>query len=210
MKKLLILDLDDTIFETKSITKESVSSILQEFENNVIEKYGKSLTNQIISEFWKLPFDILAKKYQLDKQVKQELAKSISQTSFDFNINPYKDFEVLKSLNLEKILVTTGFDKLQQAKIKNLKIEAVFSEIYIDDILDSNRIFKKGIFTNILKKRNIKKEHVFIIGDNTQSELKAGFQLGLHTVQVSRYEQEKSRYANHLIQDFCELIAIIR
>lgn len=209
MEKLLILDLDDTIFETRTIKKESVNSILMTFKSIVIKEYGNTLTNQIISDFWKFPFDFIAKKYQLDDLIKLELAKSINQANFEFNIQPYKDFDFFKSVKFEKILVTTGFEKLQRAKIKHLKIEKMFSEIYIDDILDPNRIFKKGIFAKILKTKKVSKAQIYIIGDNPESELKAGYELGLKTIQVSKLRQKKSEYANYMISDFNELIKII-
>lgn len=209
MERLLILDLDDTIFETSTIKEESVNSILTEFKSIAIEKYGGTLTHQIIGEFWKFPFDIVAEKYQFDTHIKSQFSESISQADFQFNIKPYKDFDVITSMKFEKILVTTGFDKLQRAKIKNLGIEKMFSEIYIDDILDPNRIFKKGIFRKILSTKNIEHEQVYIIGDNPQSELKAGYELGLKTIQVSKLGQRKSEYANYIIADFSELIEII-
>jgi putative hydrolase of the HAD superfamily len=209
MNKLIILDLDDTVFETESITHESVNSILEKFKNIAIHKYGSKLINQIISEFWKFPFDFIAEKYQFDDEVKLEFAKSISKANFTFNIKPYKDFEIFKSIGCEKILVTTGFEKLQLVKINSLGIKELFSEIYIDDILDLNRIYKKGIFAKILNERNIEHDQVYIIGDNPESEIKAGYELGLQTIQVVKLEQKKSKYANYIIQDFNELTEII-
>ncbi len=209
MSKLLILDLDDTIFETRTITKESVTSILSKFESILLHKFGKPLTDQIISEFWQFPFDIIAKKYQLDEHVNRELANSIDKANFKFNIRPYEDFEIVKKMRYEKILVTTGFNKLQRTKINCLEIRDAFSEIYIDDILDPKRIFKKGIFTKIIAEKKINKELVFIIGDNPTSELKAGYELGLQTIQVAKQNQKKSKYANYIIHNFNELIDVI-
>lgn len=209
MDKLLILDLDDTIFETGTIKKESVKSILAKFKSIAIHKYGNALTNQIVSEFWEFPFDFVAKKYQFEDRIKFELARLINQTNFEFKIQPFNDFWIFEQMEFEKILVTTGFQKLQQAKIKILGIEKMFNEIYIDDILDPKRLFKKGIFSKILKTKNVKREQVYIIGDNPHSELKAGYELGLKTIQVSKFEQRKSKYANYIISDFNELIEII-
>lgn len=210
MDKLIIFDLDDTIFETRTITKKSISSILEEFKSVVIHKYGSKLTNQIISDFWGFPFDVIAQKYQLDEYVKLEMIKSINQSNFELNIKPYKDFDFFNKIDIEKILVTTGFDKIQQAKIKSLGIERMFSKIYIDNILDPNRIFKKGIFTKIINEKKIKKELVYIIGDNPESELKAGYELGLQTIQVAKLKQKKSKYSTYIIYDFNELNDIIK
>ncbi len=209
MDKLLIFDLDDTIFETRTIKKKSAQKILEKFSSVAIKKYGKDLTNQIISEFWKYPFDLVSEKYSFDNQLKKEFVENINETEFKLNIRPFEDFRVVRAIESEKILVTTGFGKLQRAKIDHLGIKNDFSEIHIDEILGPNRKFKDGIFLQILSKRNIDKNNVFVIGDNSESELKAGFELGLTTVQVSKLGQVKSEYANHTISDFSELIEIL-
>ena len=210
MEKLLIFDLDDTLFETKSMAKEAVKPIFDQFEPLLINTFGTTLTAQIIPELWKYPFDFVAKKYNFDNHQNTEFARLINQHEYKLNIQTFEDFTVVENLTLEKILVTTGFSKLQHAKIHYLGIKEKFSEIYIDDILSAERVFKKGIFQRILLKRKIDPKLVYIIGDNPNSELKAGFELDLQTVQVSKFGQEKSPYARYCISDFNELIAIIK
>lgn len=210
MDTLLIFDLDDTIFETKSIGKKAVQPIFDQFEPLLIDKFGKDLTAQIVSELWKYPFDFVSQKYRFDTHQNDEFARLVNTQEYTLNIQPFEDFTVIKDLKYEKIVVTTGFSKLQEAKIQYLGIKKEFSEIYIDDILSPQRIFKKGIFQNILLHKNIDPTLVYIIGDNPNSELKAGYELGAHTVQMAKFGQEKSRYANHYISDFNELIPILK
>ncbi|WP_298425108.1 HAD hydrolase-like protein [uncultured Kordia sp.] len=210
MEKLLIFDLDDTLFETKSISKKSVKPIFDAFEPLLINKFGTVLTSQIVPELWKYPFDVVADKYNFDAHQNAEFARLINTHEYDLNIHPFEDFNVITSLPYEKILVTTGFSKLQHAKIHSLGIKEQFHEIYIDDILSPERIYKKGIFQRILMKRKRNSKLVYIIGDNPNSELKAGFELGLQTIQVSKFGQEKSRYAHYCISNFNDLLAILK
>lgn len=210
MNQLLIFDLDDTIFETKSIDKKSVKLIFDKFDNLLVNKFGKELTEKIIPELWEFPFDFVSKKYEFDDFLNSEFAHLVNQHEYVFSIKTFKDYKVIQSFAQSKILVTTGFSKLQKAKLHSLNIEDDFSEIYIDDILDPKRVFKKGIFENILKERNIEPELVYVIGDNPRSELKAGFVLGLKVIQVSRFGQKKSEYADFMINDFNELIKILK
>lgn len=209
MDKLLIFDLDDTLFETKSIGKKAVKPIFDQFEPLLINKFGTELTAQIVPELWKYPFDFVAQKYKFDKHQNAEFARLVNAYEYKLDIQPFDDFSVIKNLPQEKILVTTGFSKLQHAKIHSLGIKEQFSEIYIDDILSPKRIFKKGIFQHILLERKLDSKQVYIIGDNPNSELKAGFELGLQTVQVSKFGQEKSVFADHYISDFGELLSIL-
>jgi len=210
MNQLLIFDLDDTLFETKSISKTSVKPIFDQFERLLINSYGKEMTENIVSELWKFPFDFVALKHKFDNKLNSEFASLINEFEYQLNIKTFKDFEFVQNLQQEKILVTTGFLKLQNAKIRDLGIEKDFAEIYIDDLLDPKRIHKQGIFKNILLKKNISPNLIYVIGDNPNSELKAGFELNLNTVQVSKFGQEKSEYAHYCITDFDELKTILK
>jgi putative hydrolase of the HAD superfamily len=210
MNELLIFDLDDTLFETKSIEKKSVQPIFDEFEKLLHKQFDKELIEQILPELWKYPFDYVSDKYQFDNHQNTEFARLIYEHDYKFTIKPFEDFSEIQKLQQEKILVTTGFTKLQNAKIHSLGIEKEFVEIYIDNILDSKRIYKKGIFKNILLEKKIRPELVYIIGDNSNSELKAGFELGLNVVQVSKFNQPKSEYADYCISDFSELVLLLR
>ena len=209
MNKLLIFDLDDTLFETKSIEKKSVKPIFDRFEILLSDKYGKNKTLQILPELWKYPFDFVSNKYEFGDYLNSEFSGLVNNYEYELNIKTFEDYNIIKNLTQHKMLVTTGFLKLQKAKIKSLSIETDFSEIYIDDILDPKRIFKKGIFENILIENKIKPELVYIIGDNPNSELKAGFELDLNVIQVSKFGQKKSKYADYNISDFNELVAIL-
>ena len=210
MNKLLIFDLDDTLFETKSIGKKAVKPIFDQFEPLLIHKFGEELTAKIVPELWKYPFDFVAQKYKFDDHQNTEFARLVNTHEYKLNIQTFDNFNIVENLSQEKILVTTGFSKLQHAKIHFLGIKEKFSEIYIDDILSPKRIFKKGIFQRILLERNINPRSVYIIGDNPNSELKAGFELGLQTIQVSKFGQEKSAFANYCISDFNELLTILK
>ena len=210
MNQLLIFDLDDTLFETKSISKKSVKSIFDKFESLLIKKFGEEMTEKIVPELWKFPFDFVAQKYKFTNNLNSEFARLVNEYEYQLNIKTFEDFGVVQNLKHEKILVTTGFLKLQNAKIRDLGIEEKFSEIYIDDILDPKRIHKKGIFKNILIERKINPKLIYVIGDNPNSELKAGFELKLNTIQVSKFGQEKSEYAKYCITDFNELITILK
>jgi len=209
MNQLLIFDLDDTLFETKSIGKKAVKPIFDQFDPLLIAKFGKEMTAKIVPELWKYPFDFVSQKYGFDTHQNAEFARLINVHNYELNIQTFEDCNVIEDLSQEKILVTTGFSKLQHAKIHFLGIKEQFSEIYIDDILSPTRIFKKGIFQNILLKRKIDPTRVYIIGANPTSELKAGFELGLNTIQVAKFGQERSIYAKHCISNFNELLTIL-
>lgn len=208
--QLLIFDLDDTIFETRSIAQRHVAPILDDFKAHISSSFETEKIDLIISDLWKYPFDYVSKKYNLDSAIQKQFVNSINSTEYNLEIETFDDFEQVRKIEAYKVIVTTGFKKLQLAKISALQLEDEFEEIHIDEIDSSERIHKKGIFEQLIKSRiSVELQNFFVIGDNPNSELKAGFELGLTTIQVAKYNQPKSSYANHYIQTFEDLSPIL-
>lgn len=208
--KLLIFDLDDTLFETRSIGNTTMQTILDSFELIARQFYSENEIHLIIADLWQLPFDEVANKYKINESLSNAFSTAINTSEYQFKIHPFDDFKFVKQLKHRKYLVTTGFKKLQLAKISALGIENAFEEIIIDEIDTLNRVHKKGIFIEALKTNKISPKDIIVIGDNPNSELKAGYELGVTTVQVARYGQRKSDYANFYVNNFQALTDIVR
>ena len=206
---LLIFDLDDTIFETKSIGQHHVESILENFRISISSAFKTEEINLIISDLWKYPFDHVANKYHLHDSIKRQFSNSINKLDYELEIEAFSDFELVRNIDTRKVLVTTGFKKLQLAKISALNLEDVFEEIHIDEIDDTNRIHKKGIFKYLMNSKGKERRNFIVVGDNPESEIKAGNELGLTTVQVAKLGQPKSAHANYYIRNFQDLIQIL-
>ncbi|MEO9485041.1 MAG: HAD family hydrolase [Ekhidna sp.] len=206
---LLIFDLDDTIFETRSIGQHHVAPILDKFKITAERFYRPDKIELIISDLWQFPFDFVAKKYQFDDLLNEQFSTSINELEYELDIQTFNDFHHVENIVARKILVTTGFKKLQRAKIKALGIEQEFESIFFDEVNKQNRKHKKGIFTAILQSSNVKPENIFAIGDNPTSELKAGRELGIKTVQVAKFGQVRSEHSDYRITDFQELLPIV-
>lgn len=204
----LILDLDDTIFETKTITMDQVALIFEHFRSVTKNDYSPTELENIITDLWKVPFDVVSKKYQFTPEVNAKFSKAVEIQEYQFDIKPFQDFEYIQKLHLPKVLVTTGFKKLQLAKIKALGIESVFDQIQIDEVDSDNRIFKKGIFESILSNSSYEEQFI-VIGDNPDSELRAGKELGLKTIQMAKFGQERSNYSDYHVSSFEEIRLII-
>lgn len=209
MEKLLVFDLDDTIFETKSIGAEAVEPLIAGLETILQPFYNKATIGAILEDSWSQPFDHLAKKYSFDPSIVKKFVGLINESTFKFDIEVFEDFKLVPPRPEKKILVTTGFAKLQWSKIEALAIDSYFEEIIIDDQADNDRILKKGIFEQIQHKYQVKFEHMVIVGDNPKSELKAGHELGAPTVQVSKLGQSRSHYSENFIEHYHELLQIL-
>ena len=207
---MLILDLDDTIFKTNSMKAEIFEPAVLLIQGYFEKEYGEEKASEVIEELWKFPFDSIAQKYHIPQNIQIDFFKTLDEIDYQLNISTFEDYPQLKQLKKRKILVTTGFKKLQQAKIKALKIEGDFEAIFIDDPREKDRAFKKGIFEKILAKEKLQPEEVWVIGDNPDSELKAGKALGMNTIQRLKRKDSKAKNADYTIETFKELEMIIK
>ncbi len=208
---MIILDLDDTIFETKSMNPQifdsAISIVKTYYQNTATEKIAAKVVNSL----WSDPIDIAFKKYKTPTPVIENFFKALEEVDFQqLEIKPYDDYPEIKSLKHQKLLVTTGYTKLQNAKIKALQIASDFDRIYIDDPKSNPRIYKLGIFKQIMVETKKEAKDIWVIGDNPNSEIISGKKLGMRTIQRKTPKREKSEFADYLIESFEELKEIIQ
>lgn len=207
---MLILDLDDTIFETKSmnpkIFESSILVLKNYYSNKAPYKWKK-----IEMDLWSKPIDIVFSTYNTPKEIVERFNTEISTIEFkELNISPFKDYHIIRNNTSNKVLVTTGLKELQMAKVKALAIENDFERIYIDDPREVPRRNKKQIFESILEEFKLLPEHIWIIGDNPESEIKAGKALKMKTIQRKSASKKISRLSDFVISSFEELSEIIK
>ena len=122
----------------------------------------------------------------------------------------YADIRLLAELPVLRFLVTSGFRRLQESKIKALEFERLFAAIYVDAIDEADRKGKQDTFAGILNSYQLKPEEVLVVGDNPDSEIEAGNRLGIRTVQVLRAGVTLGDNASHYIDDLAELKDLLR
>lgn len=208
-ERLLLFDLDDTLFKTRSIGVEHLEGIFSQFRRLAASDYSEDSLDAIEKDLWSLPFDQVATQHQFSTDLRMLWSTLINETKFTFNIRPFPDFEYIKAISCRKVLVTTGFKHLQEAKITALGIASEFEDVHIDEIDNENRIYKSGIFKKIVSESGLNPKDHIVIGDNPESELKAGSELGLMTVQMAKFGQPTSQYSDHYIRGFEELVTIL-
>lgn len=212
MKNLpyLIFDLDDTIFETRSIGTHHIAPIFEKIRITLSTRFPADVIDAIVADLWRYPFDHVVNHHQLSRELVEEYSLLINSQAFKFDIETYPDFGVIRNSGYKKVLVTTGFKNLQLAKVAGLNLDGVFEEIYVDEVDVPDRKHKQGIFEEIVRSNENRVFQFLVVGDNPESELKAGRELGLTTVQVAKYDQPRSVFADHYIQHFDELLELLK
>ena len=123
-------------------------------------------------------------------------------------IRPYPDIGALGEMKKSRFLVTAGNVAFQMKKIRTLGIEDLFHGIFVDDVL--NATGKRVIFEGIMQRHSLRPVEVLIAGDNPESEIKAGNELGCVTAQVLRPGIVKGDNAGYYISDLHQLMQILK
>jgi putative hydrolase of the HAD superfamily len=204
----IILDLDYTIFPTNTINRKVVEPFFDDLSINLKNLFSKETIENIHIDLWKDSWDVVIEKYKIPKEVFLKSVKILENLELKLEISTYSDYQIMKDYKIDKFLVTTGLTSLQNLKIEALNIRYDFKEIIINDRLIETKT-KLDIFTELITKYKLLPERTFVIGDNPNSEIQAGNELKLKTIQILRENIIKGENAEYHINSFSELKNII-
>ncbi len=85
-------------------------------------------------------------------------------------------------------MVSFGEPKIQKAKVRSLGLDrtAAIDRIFYAD--RQNLLTKEAAFRQIQKELGFNPGEMLIVGDRAMSEIRAGNELGMHTVRIRRGE----------------------
>jgi len=207
MIRALILDLDNTIYPVSSVADELFKPFY-DFLDQHAQEIGEDNMPEIKKLLMKKAWQKIADQYQFSKQLLDEGSGILRELTCDFLMQTFDDYTYVKELNADKFLVTMGFTKMQESKVRMLNLENDFKEVFINDP-EKTEDTKKEVFESILKKYGYKPEEVLIIGDDPDSEIKAGQDLGMPTVLYDVNNEYASAKATHHINNYTELESIV-
>ena len=161
------------------------------------------------AEFWRLPMDVIEARHGFSSEMKLAARAAYRQLRVTAPMSGYPDLPLLAQFRTAKFLVTTGFRRLQESKIKALGIAGEFDAVHIDAIDESGRKGKVGFFSEILEKSRLDPEEALVVGDNPESEIDAGNHLGIPTVQILRPGIIPGGNAAFYVRNLAELLDMV-
>jgi FMN phosphatase YigB (HAD superfamily) len=205
MTNAIIFDLDSCLSPADEPGQQLFAPAFDAIANANRGSHSASVLQNAFADMWRLPFDFVAEKYRFSPAMKAAGWQVFAQLEVTTRMFGYGDLAVLSELPVLKFVVTSGFRRLQESKIRALGIAPLLTATYIDAIDQPGYRGKQKIFEEILRDYKLQPDQVLIVGDNHDSEIAAGVRLGIRTVQTIRPGVPRSPAATYHIQTLHEL-----
>lgn len=208
MIKALLIDLDNCILDTRSMGNDLVLPVIRVLEDCQAEAPRLCPLDfaGLKTDLWTLSLQDIIGKYEIPPDQAEQMREAYACLQAPEWSKCYDDTHVLADLDVRIMLVTTGFTCLQQSKVRVTGIGNLFEEVIIDAIDEPDkRIGKKGIFRSLMEENSWQPHECLVMGDSAVSELKAGQELGMITVQTLRPQIRKVEGFDHYIRSFVEI-----
>lgn len=211
MLPVFIFDLDNTLFDTRSIPS-SVTNGLWEFIGALNAQHGcvsEDILAAVLEESWSIPFPAIAAKYRLPDPLVAGWRRFHDTLVLTEPLLPFPDvhhtLSVLRARQHQLYLLTSGYRQFQQSKIDALGLAKYFDAVLIDAV-DESDAGKAGILVDLLQARDWKPSDLRIVGDSESNEIAAGVQLQIPTIQILRPGVRKADNASRHIGTLLELL----
>ena len=210
MIRAIIFDLDNCLSAADEPGKALLQPVLDAIRHANHGRLSDQALADAFADCWRHPLDFVAQKHGFSDEMLAAGWAVYAQREVTTPMRGYADLRTLEALPVLRFLVTSGFRRLQESKIKALGFERLFTAIYVDAIDEANRKGKQRIFEGILDAYHLRPEEVLVVGDSPDSEIAAGNRLGITTVQVLRAGVPRGNNANHYIDGIAELKSLLQ
>jgi HAD superfamily hydrolase (TIGR01549 family) len=210
MIRAIIFDLDNCLSAADEVGKQLMQPVFDAIREANDGRLSEPELQRAFADCWRIPLDVVAEQHGFSK----EMLEAAWKVSVDLEVQDpmcgYEDLRLLRDLPVQRFLVTSGFRRLQESKIKALGFRDLFTEVFIDAIDEPGRKGKHGWFAEILQRHQLQASEVLVVGDNPDSEIAAGNKLGTPTVQILRPGVPRATTATHYIRDLAELKPLVQ
>jgi FMN phosphatase YigB (HAD superfamily) len=209
MKKAIIFDLDNCLAPATAVGEALYEPAFDAIRMLNRGTLSQERLKQALEDIWRHPLDWVAQRYGFSDEMLAGAWRFFITLEVRGPMQGYQDLVLLSTLPVQRFLVTSGFRRLQESKIKALGLQQQFAAIFIDAIDERGRIGKLGLFQDILDKFNLTPGEVLVVGDNPSSEIAAGNQLGIDTVQTLRPGIRRAGNASFYVQSLADLSGLL-
>ncbi len=192
--KLIIIDLDDTLYSEKDFVISGFRHASKLISNRIPQISEADIFNNLNKSFdmgSKKVFDLLIEHFSIQKLL--NVPDLVSSYKYHLpNIRPFDDvitfLTKVKNKGIHLVLLTDGDVKQQTNKVTALKLESYFDEIFYSDSYGvDKRKPNSFLYSKILTKYNLNAFSVLNIGDNPSKDFYVNKSLGIFSIQIIRH-----------------------
>lgn len=205
MIRAAIFDLDNCLSAADEVGLQLFEPAFAAIRQANHGKLSEAQISEAFSDCWRHSLDFVARKHGFSDEMLSAGWHVLAGVEMKNPMRGYGDLAVLAKLPVQRFLVTSGFRRLQESKIRALGCAPLFAAIFIDAIDEKNRKGKQGLFEDILAAYRLAPGEALVIGDNPDSEISAANRLGIASVQILRPGVTRSNLAGYHIHDLAEL-----
>jgi FMN phosphatase YigB (HAD superfamily) len=182
-----VFDLDHTLFDPRTLPSTLFSDLEARVRAAGAGVVPAAVLEAALADAWRLPFDQVVTRHRLPEATTIAWHQAMSAVEVTELLVPYADVRVgLERVSLRRFLVTTGFRRLQESKLRHLGITSLFEAVYIDALDPPGPVGKRALLERLLVEYGLAPPEVVVIGDRADDELSAARALGMVAVQVLR------------------------
>jgi putative hydrolase of the HAD superfamily len=184
--KALIFDLDSCLAAADEVGDSLFAPAFEAIRAANQGEVSEERLRAAFADCWRFPFDFVADKYGFSPAMRSAGFAAFREIEVREPMHGYGDLGALAEIPAQLFLVTSGFRRLQESKVKALGVGHLFTGIHIDAIDEPKPRGKFEIFKEVLKTHGLSPGEVWVVGDNPDSEIAAGNRLGMRTLQILR------------------------
>jgi FMN phosphatase YigB (HAD superfamily) len=205
MIKAIIFDLDNCLAAADEPGRQLLAPTFAAIRRANHGTLSNETLERAFDECWGHSLDTVARKYGFSDEMLAAGWAENARAEVKVPMHGYADLGVIRQLPAKLFLVTSGFRRLQESKVRALDVESLFERVSIDAIDEPDRKGKEKIFAEILRTNALEPHEVLVVGDDASSEIAAGNRLGIPTVQIQRPGIPRAENATHHIESLAEL-----
>jgi FMN phosphatase YigB (HAD superfamily) len=205
-----VFDLDHTLFDPRTLPATLFNDLQARVSAAAAGIVPNAVLEAALADARRMPFDRVAARHQLPDAVTIAWHEAASAVEVTEPLAPYPDVRAgLEQLSLLRILLTTGFRRLQESKLKQLGLASLFVAVYVDTLDPPGPVGKRALLQHLVAEHGLTPPEVVVIGDRADDELAAARALGMVAVQVLRPDVIASPEVRWRIPDLDALPALL-
>ncbi|MEC7906582.1 MAG: HAD family hydrolase [Verrucomicrobiota bacterium] len=143
MIEALIFDLHNCLAPAMEIGTEPCRPAFEAIEEANLGTLSSNALEEAINDIWSQPFDWVADMHGFSTAMIEAGIREFGKIETPGPLHGYGDLSVLDSFDIPLFLVTSGFRRLQESKVRTLGIVDRFLEVVVDAIDEPETRIKK-------------------------------------------------------------------